>query len=205
VRKSDYAWNQLPLGTLTTVSTVPTNGSALAANPITGEYIVAFGRASDGDIVTTRVLRTGHIYATEQLVASTPGTSRQPALLWNGHGFTVTWADQGGALYLALLDGNGAPTGPARQLAASGSELTVAWSGNEHGITYVGPNGPVFVVADAAGHVIGQPVKLQEYPYQASKPRVVWVGDAFVVGWIDDRDEIGTYALQLARACERPQ
>ncbi len=161
------------------------------------EYGVAW-QARDAfnqtQIFFTRVSGAGLELGTETPLTTTSVQSRQPALVWNGAGYGVTYNEGTGAsrfILLARLDGTGALLGSPLQVSDSqtaGPERpAIEWTGGEYGLAWRDSrdgNGEVyFARVTPAGAEIASEIRFTNNPATSEAGAIAWNGTEHGIVW----------------------
>ncbi|MBX3271690.1 MAG: hypothetical protein KF729_15595 [Sandaracinaceae bacterium] len=143
-------------------------------------------------------------------LTDTRNDSLDPSLVWAGDRYALAWHDRTDALgiHFQTFDADGAPLGPAVRVSSAGRAPAIAWSGRVFGIAYwhretvsCGTDCAQvldrirFVVVGPSGEPIAGPVLVAPSSSNPPRPRVVWDGSRFVLGYrgsgafLEARDE----------------
>jgi hypothetical protein len=194
--------------------------SAWAAAASLEAYPVGFAVAWDaGDIYTAAYeYRSGGVGWTRVLSTdtrvSTSGVAWQPALVWSGSEFGVTWRDNrdgNNEAYATVLASDGSRMVPERNvssdanytsyadIATSGSEgYNVAFHDNRSG------NMEIYVVRlDRWANPQGPPIRLTNDAAFSLYPSIAWDGEGVDVVFRDDRNSTFTHYF-ASLTCECP-
>ncbi|MFQ5670725.1 MAG: M36 family metallopeptidase [Acidobacteriota bacterium] len=173
------------------------------------EFGLAWSDNRDGnnEIYFARIDAAGALQGTEVRVTSDTGSSRLPAIAWNGTHYAIAFNDNRDGnreIYLSRLDATGTKVGTDTRLttdtgisnradlAAAGSEFLIVWRDNRDG------NGEIYAArVDGSGAKLTADLRITNALQDSTSPSVAWLGSDFGVAWQDARD--GVAEIYFAR------
>lgn len=158
------------VGKLTEALEYPGESPAVACNPKTGDFLVAWqARRAKGpnyDIMT-RLVRPGEARQAAHLIADGPANQIRPAVASDGNGFLVVWnelleAAANGPLYVIrarLLDATGKPRTEILDIEPRGGNIAATFDGRDYVVAFE-RSAQVYVWRiSTAGATVGERIK----------------------------------------------
>ncbi len=161
------------------------------------------GAAMKGEIYFAALQPDGRRRGSDLRVSTSAGTSSHPAVVWNGTGWGLVYADDVGgdtALYFRPLSAQGQPQGAATRIVSSAGDADwpdMVWTGQGYALAWddsrLGASKhDIFVRRlDSQGRPVGSEVRVTTDAARQSNPILKWNGSGFGLVWNDSRHGSG--------------
>jgi len=205
------------IGEIEPVTTDPGNSFAQSLVWTGSDYGLAWydDRGEDWAIYFARLDGGGERIGGDQPITDEDAVAYSPALVWNGSGYGVAWADarhEGGSeIYFALLDASGSKLGDDIRVTDSPGNSwlpTIAFnsSDQEYGIAWYDERDQdedenreiYFTRLDSSGARLDEDdFRVTQNPEISTVPSLVWTGSQYAMAWSDS--QTGNEEIFLAR------
>ena len=153
-----------------------------------------------------RVIEEG-ICTRENRITNDGADSREPALVWNGNGYGLSWydaRDRNHEVYFASLDIDGNRIGDevvvSDRNGAHSDFSSIVWNGDGYGLSWVderdGNLEIYFALIDTDGNKLSDNIRVTSDDANSHVPALVWNGNGYGLSWGDDRD--GNFDIYFA-------
>jgi hypothetical protein len=147
------------------------------------------------EIYFGRLSAVGIKLGTDVRLTTNASASRNPALIWTGTEYGVSWYDSRDGnweIYFTRVSALGAKIGADLRVTTNSYDSlqpSLAWTGSEYGLAW-SDNRPdnyeiYFVRLSVAGLKIGNDVRISYTANGSDAPSLVWSGSEFGLGWSD--------------------